>query len=181
MNPIVVVTGNDHKYAEMRAIVGPDLERVSLDIPEIQSLDLREVIKAKAEAAYNFVQKTVVVEDVSIEISALGGLPGPLVKWFIQTLGPAGIARLVLKEQDNRAVVRTALDLYNGSRHQLFTAEVEGSVAAEPRGENGFGFDSIFVPTGQRLTYAEMPDEQKNTISHRAIALGKLKDHLTNS
>jgi len=177
MKEIVIVTSNEHKFAEMQAILDIAFERVALDIPEIQSMNIEEVIRAKAEAAFMETQKLVVVEDVEICIRAWNGLPGPFVKWFNQTLTPAGIARLMRSEDDRSATVRAMIDLYDGENHQIFEGVVKGTIAHEPRGENGFGFDSIFLPIDSDKTYAQMSDEEKNSISHRALALSKLKDY----
>ncbi|HNT30134.1 MAG TPA: non-canonical purine NTP pyrophosphatase [bacterium] len=175
---LYLVTGNEHKYREFCAIVPFPIERLALDLPEIQSLDLEEVVRAKAAAAYTAVGKPVLVEDVSFEITAWHGLPGPFIKWFNQTLTPAGIARLMRSEADRSVAAREIIDLYDGTEHRLFYGEVTGRVAEEPRGESGFGFDTIFIPDGQERTYGEMSAEEKNTISHRAVALSKLKNYL---
>jgi len=177
-SPLYFVTSNPHKHQELQAILGYPVERVDIDVPEIQSLSLEEVVRAKAEAAYRFVNAPVIVEDVSLEIRAWNGLPGPFVKWFNQTIEPAGIARLMRQEQDRYVCAREIVDLYDGSEHRLFDGIAEGAVADEPRGESGFGFDVIFIPKGCTLTYGEMSAKEKNRLSHRAVALKKLEAYL---
>ncbi len=176
MPKLVYVTSNDHKLAEMQAIVGHEIERVDLDIPEIQSMDVRAVVKAKAETAFQFVQAPVVVEDVSFEVRAWNGFPGPLIKWVNQTITPAGIAQLMRQTKDRYVEAIALLDLYDGHEHLLFEGRLAGTIADEARGESGFGFDVVFVPMGETRTFGEMTTEEKNKISHRALALRKLKD-----
>jgi non-canonical purine NTP pyrophosphatase (RdgB/HAM1 family) len=178
MLDFVFVTGNQHKLREVEGILGMKIESIDLDIPEIQSLDLQEIVEAKAEAAYKFVQKTVIVEDVALEIEAWKNLPGPLIKWFIQTVGAAGILRMLATEDKRAATARDAIDLYDGQEHHVFVGEASGQITLSPRGETGFGFDPIFQPDGAEQTYAEMGEEQKNQISHRARAFQKLREWL---
>jgi len=178
ISQLFFVTSNKHKVAETQAILGFPLTYVESEVPEIQSLDLREVVQAKAGAAFSFVGKPVMVEDVSLEIAAWNGLPGPFIKWFNQTLNPAGMARLLRGEKDRTVVAREMVDIYDGSEHRLFEGRVEGTVAESPRGESGFGFDVIFIPAGHRRTYGEMTAEEKNRISHRALALEQVKEWL---
>jgi len=178
LDTLYFVTSNPNKFAETRAIIDYPIERIDIDVPEIQSLHLEEVVRAKAEAAYGFAKAPVIVEDVSLEIAALCGLPGPFVKWFNQTLTPEGIVSLLKMHNDRRVTARELVDLYDGTTHRLFEGVVEGMLADNARGESGFGFDTIFVPSGYDQTYAELSSEEKNRISHRAQAMGKLAAYL---
>ncbi len=178
LTELYFVTSNKHKVVETQAILGFPLTCVEAEVPEIQSMDLMEVVRAKAEAAFSFVGKPVMVEDVSLEISAWNGLPGPFVKWFNLTLNPAGIARLMRGERDRTVIARELVDIFDGIEHHTFEGRVEGTVADAPCGESGFGFDVIFVPAGHRRTFGEMTAEEKNRISHRALALQQVKEWL---
>jgi XTP/dITP diphosphohydrolase len=178
MKKITVVTGNLKKAKEIEALIGAPVESAGLDIKEIQSLDVGEVAREKALAAHRALGGAVVVDDTGMNIAALGGLPGALVVWFLDTIGPEGILRLMRDSEDRRASVSTCIAYCDGPDVQLFEGVIEGTVSTEIRGTNGFGYDAIFIPNGQSRTYAEMTTEEKNTISMRSIALSKLRDFL---
>jgi XTP/dITP diphosphohydrolase len=178
MKKITVVTGNSKKAKEIEALIGAPVESASLDIKEIQSLSVGEVAREKAFAAYRALGVPVVVDDTGMNIAALGGLPGALVFWFLDTIGPEGILHLMRESEDRRASVSTCIAYCEGPDVQLFEGIIEGTVSTEIRGTNGFGYDPIFIPNGQSKTYAEMTSEEKNTISMRSIALSKLRDFL---
>src|SRR5476651_1410565 len=92
-------TGNNNKFAEVAAII-PTLERLDLDLDEIQSLDARAVIEHKLAQAAAIHSGAFIVEDTAVGFSCLGGLPGTLIKWFLGTLGAEGIADLVHRYKD---------------------------------------------------------------------------------
>jgi XTP/dITP diphosphohydrolase len=175
---IVLVSGNKSKAAEVAAILACDIEAIGLDIKEIQSLDVKEVAHAKAVSAFSTLKRPVIVDDTGMEISALNGLPGALVSWFLDALGPSGILRLVKDCADRRAVVRTCIAYADLSGVKVFVGERAGTITLEERGTNGFGYDPIFIPDGETKTYAEMTTDEKNAISMRLDALVKLKHHL---
>src|SRR4051812_29297309 len=91
--PFVLVTGNAGKIAEARLAMGTDLEAVEVDLPEIQSLDYLEVLRAKAAEAWRHVGRPLVVEEAGLDLAALNGFPGPLVKWMLQAVGAEGLSR----------------------------------------------------------------------------------------
>jgi XTP/dITP diphosphohydrolase len=168
----VFVTTNEHKRREAQSILGVELERASPEVPEIQALDVVEVALHKARAAYDALGAPpypIIVEDSGLVIRAWNGLPGALTKWFVSSVGVDGILEMLSGEDRSaRAVCAVAVADASGEV-RLFVGEVEGTVAPEPRGSSGFGWDPIFVPEGGALTYAEMGDE-KNRNSHRARA-----------
>lgn len=167
------VTGNEKKAEEAKAIV-PEIERISLDLPEIQSLDPKEVINAKLDEAHaQMPDKYLAVEDVAYSIAGLNGLPGTLIKWFIETVGPKGIYAMV-KDKDCTTSVTANLGLITPEGEKIFVVgEIKGTTVSSEEGE-GFYFDSIFVADGYKKRYSEMAIEQKNKISHRALAWKKL-------
>lgn len=162
------------KAREVERIM-PNVERISLDLPEIQSLDPQEVLQEKLLEAHKLEPgKTLVVEDVTYSISGLSGLPGTLVKWFITTVGPSGIFDM-LGDKDPETVVCANLGLVKPSGEmQFFVGEIKGKTVAAGSGE-GFHFDSIFMPDGHDKRFSEMTREEKDAISHRAKAWKKLK------
>jgi XTP/dITP diphosphohydrolase len=178
MEKITVVTGNSNKAREIAAITRISVDQVDLDIKEIQSLSVAEVAREKALAAYRALGAPVIVDDTGMSITALGGLPGALVTWFLGAIGAEGILRLMRDSEDRRASVSTCIAYCEGSDVQLFEGVIEGTVSREIRGTSGFGYDPIFIPNGQSKTYAEMTAEEKNVVSMRSIALSKLSQYL---
>jgi XTP/dITP diphosphohydrolase len=172
----VFVTTNEHKRREAQAILGVELEGVVLggrDVPEIQALDVAEVAAEKALRAYGALgapDHPVLVEDSGLVVEAWNGLPGALTKWFISSVGNEGILRMLSgPDRSARAVCAVAVADADG-RVRVFRGEVAGTLAPEPRGAGGFGWDPIFIPGGSELTYAQMGDA-KNEDSHRTRAL----------
>lgn len=174
---LTLVTSNKNKAREVKEILGPDIKIRELNLSEIQSLNLNEVVSAKAKAAYKLVKKPVIVEDISFEIKALNGLPGPFVKFFLQTLGTEGTVKLVGNNPSDTTVT-AAIATYDGQKLKTFKGVVHGSLTKKNKGESGFGFDRIFIPYGYKQTYAQMDSLLKNKISHRAKALIKLQKYL---
>jgi XTP/dITP diphosphohydrolase len=177
---ILFITGNNKKVEEVKAITGLDVSARNLDIAEIQSLEVEEVAKAKALSAFEAVGRPVIVDDTGMSIDSLNGLPGALVAWFLDSLQPAGILRLMANEKNRKASVSTCIAYADETGVFAFTGTISGIVADSPRGENGFGYDPIFIPDGYDKTYAEMTSEEKNEISMRKIALLKLKRFILN-
>ena len=170
MTGFVFVTGNESKAAEARRIVSASLEVESIDLPEIQSLDPYEVVRAKAIEAWRRVQRPVVVEETSLELSALNGFPGPLVKWMLESTGPDGIARCGHALGDPRALARCLVLLYDGEREVVGEGLDPGRLVSPPRGSSGFGWDFVFVPDGCDRTYAELGPGEKDERGHRGRA-----------
>lgn len=111
-----------------------------------------------------------VVEETGLELAALNGFPGPLIKWMLAAVGPEGIARTAIALADVRAVARCALLYFDGNREIVGTGETTGELVLPARGDRGFGWDPVFQPHGRDRTYAEMRPEEKDGISHRARA-----------
>jgi non-canonical purine NTP pyrophosphatase (RdgB/HAM1 family) len=177
-NNITFVTGNPAKAKYLSDYLHIQVDRFSLDLPEIQSLDLEEIVLAKAKTAYEMIEKPVLVEDVSLTFHALGNLPGPLIKWFLKSLGNQGLAELAHKYADHSATAEVAFCLHDKAGSHIFKGQIKGSVSPEPRGEEGFGWDPVFIPEGQEKTWAEMTDDEKHQTSMRRIALEELSDHI---
>ena len=177
----VLVTGNPHKRREAERILGRRLEAVALDLPEIQSLDLEAVLRAKGEEAWRRLGRPLVVEEAGLDLPALGGFPGPLVKWMIAAAGAAGLARTALALGDARATARCALLHRFGPRARdavVAHGEVSGRLVLPPRGDGGFGWDPVFVPDGHERTSAEMGGAEKDAVSHRGRAWRALATRL---
>ena len=170
------VTGNPNKVREAREILGLALEPVQVEgLFEIQTPDLNEVVRHKAQQAHSALQCPVMVEDSGLVFHAWNGLPGALVKWFEETVGCQGMLRMVKDFNDRSATAICCFAVYDGKNMRIARGEVNGTLAEKIRGENGFGWDVIFIPDGHERTYAEMSAQEKNAISHRKRALDKLR------
>lgn len=179
MRSIVLVTGNKGKLTEWQRMFPADikLEVASLDLEEIQSLDLAKITTDKAKRAYAELRCPVIVEDVAFGLEKLGGLPGPFIRYFNDVLGKQAMYILAGKPGEPAIATCTAV-YFDGSVTLVGVGKVHG-VIVEPRGESGFGFDSGFQPDGSNKTYAEMTGEEKDAVSHRSLAIKDLLEKLT--
>ena len=179
LEDLVFVTSNLGKLREAEAVLGHALDHHGLDLPELQSLDLEEIVRGKASMAWQRLERPVLVEDTGLELAGLGGFPGPLVKWLLVSVGPAGICRIAHCFGDVRATARCLVCATDGSTEIVSEGVVEGTIANEPTGSSGFGWDSAFIPNDRDgRTYGEMTEDEKNLISHRRKAFVALREAL---
>ncbi len=179
MNKIIFVTGNSAKVREVQEILNMNLEIASIELDEIQEIDLQKVALHKLNQAFEIVKKPVMVDDVSFSINAWNGFPGPLIKWILKAGDGPGLMIKMLEHEKNRNVVASlVIGFHDGEKPHLFFGEAKGTISREIKGDNGFGWDRVFIPDGYSQTYSEMDSKLKNSISHRAIALEKLSDFL---
>lgn len=171
------ITGNEGKFRETKMLI-PEVEQLNIDLPEIQEVDPKKIIEAKLTEARKTKKETFMVDDASFYLEAIPGLPGPLIKWFMKTIGNDGLFQIAKRFENffAKAMLIVGYLDENGEIH-YFEGEIKGKIV-EPRGENGFSWDAIFQPDGFEKTFAEMSTEEKNAISHRKIALEKLKEYL---
>ncbi|KAK1592246.1 hypothetical protein Q3G72_021797 [Acer saccharum] len=178
--PVTFVTGNAKKLEEVKAILGQSVpfQSLKLDLPELQG-EPEDISKEKARLAALQVNGPVLVEDTCLCFNALKGLPGPYIKWFLQKIGHEGLNNLLMAYEDKSAYALCAFAFSLGpdSEPITFLGKTPGKIVP-PRGPNDFGWDPIFQPDGYEQTYAEMPKEEKNKISHRSKALAMVKSHL---
>ena len=184
-NKIVVATNNAHKLKEIAAIFGQEIELLSLkdiqcfaDIPETADT-LEGNARQKAMYIYENYGMDCFADDTGLEVEALGGAPGVFSARYAGD-GHDSEANMqkLLKElagkENRKAQFRTVICLIRNGKEHLFEGIVKGEIIQEKRGGAGFGYDPIFVPEGYDLTFAELGDDVKNTISHRARAVEKL-------
>jgi len=168
--PYVLVTGNAGKLAEARRLAGAGLGAVEIDLPEIQSLDLQEVLRQKGEEAWRRLHRPLVVEEAGLDLAALGGFPGPLVKWMLEAAGAEVIARVGLALGEPRAVARAALYYRDAGRTLVAEGSTAGTLVLPARGGHGFGWDPVFRPDGCDRTFGELAGPEKDALSHRGKA-----------
>jgi len=182
-------TNNQHKIAEIVNRVGNNLVIVSLkelsvfeELPETQNT-FHANAEQKALYVFKKTGKPCFADDSGLQVQALNGEPGVFSARY------AGSEKSDLKNTDlllsnlegksNRtATFTTVIALAGFGTTKFFDGSIEGTIANHPRGSNGFGYDPVFIPQGYSLTFAEMTLEQKNTISHRALATKKLIEFL---
>lgn len=165
------VTTNSHKVAEARRITGVSIEHVELEMREPQERTCVGVALAKALEAYAKLGRPVIVEDSGLELSALGGFPGPFIKHWEQAGGTMSICTALNGFSDRSATAVCALVAIDGGEHIIAEGRVAGSIARYPRGGSGFGFDPIFIPASIiGMTFGELTGDGKDTCSHRAAA-----------
>ncbi|MCJ1260213.1 nucleoside triphosphate pyrophosphohydrolase ham1 [Lobaria immixta] len=170
------ITGNRNKLAEVQAILGDtiSLKSQSLNLPEIQD-SIEEIALDKCRRAAEIVQASVLVEDTCLCFNALNELPGPYIKWFLEALGHEGLNNLLLAYDDKSAQAVCTFAYSEGPGHEpiIFEGRALGKIVPA-RGPPGFGWDPVFEYKGE--TYAEMEPRKKNGLSHRFLALEKMKD-----
>ena len=190
---IVFATNNKHKLEEIKDILGKDFEIVSLaeigcheDIPET-GLTLEENARQKSTYIVEHYNHDCFADDTGLEVDSLNGEPGVHSARYAEGTdhdSEANMRKLLSKMsnvKDRTARFRTVISLIiNGVEHQ-FEGRVEGRIATEKHGKEGFGYDPIFIPEGYNKSFAELGEEVKNQISHRARAVKKLAEYLSSS
>jgi XTP/dITP diphosphohydrolase len=195
MQQLIVATRNRNKTREIQEILGPGFELRDLTAyPEISEIvesgkSFEENAKLKAIAVSKELPALIIADDSGLEAAALDGAPGIYSARYAgdkatdkenidRLLGELG--RIGAQRDQRRARFRCVLALaHNGQMLETFEGVVEGTIVDQPRGSRGFGYDPIFVPNGFGHTFAELPGELKNRISHRAQAIRALAAKLT--
>lgn len=172
---MIFLTGNKNKVEEAQLILGDSIKITNkkIDLPEIQSTSVEEVIKEKLNAAYKIVKKPVFCEDTGIYIKNMNNFPGALIKFYLDHIGTKGIANF---NGGSSAYAETVIGFHDGKNVNFFKGRINGSIAKKPKGK-GFGWDPIFIPKNYNKTFGELSQEEKNKISMRGKAFKKFKKH----
>lgn len=190
MNKLIFATNNQNKVEEIKSIIGDLFDVVSLKEAGIDieiaepHVTLEENASEKSRTIYTLTGENCFSEDTGFETEALNGEPG------VKSARYAGEGRnfkdniekllLLLNGTENRkARFRTVISLIIDGKERLFTGICEGQISNEPKGEKGFGYDSIFIPAGDNRTFGEMSIEDKNVFSHRKKAIIQLMAFLS--
>jgi XTP/dITP diphosphohydrolase len=176
------VSSNRDKFREVAEILRPfgiqsSWTRRALPEPQADRLEL--VIRSKLDALPRD-GRTYLVEDSGLFLEGLGGFPGVYSAYIYRTIGLAGILRL-LQGRSRSAVFRTLAGVRRGRSSWWVTGATKGTIASKLRGEGGFGYDPIFVPSGERRSFAEMSLAEKNRFSHRGKAIRRAGARLVGS
>ncbi len=196
MQELIFATNNAHKLMEIQALLGNRFKLLSLkDINCSDTITedhdtLEENASQKAYHIYNKYKRNCFADDTGLETEALNGAPGVISARFSgldnqiyssEAIAQANIMKLLsmLTGKANRkARFRTVISLIIDGKEQRFEGIVNGNIINELKGGKGFGYDPIFIPTGYSKTFAEMPLNEKNLISHRALAFDKMNNYL---
>ncbi|KAI9313644.1 inosine triphosphate pyrophosphatase-like protein [Dichotomocladium elegans] len=177
---IVFVTGNKNKLMEVQEILSSTIQVHShkIDLPELQGTP-SDIAKEKCKIAAEKINGPCITEDTCLCFNALKGMPGPYIKWFLESVGPEGLVKMLDGFNDYSGYALCTFAYCKGPGHEpvVFEGKTPGKIVA-PRGPRNFGWDCAFQPDGFDQTYAEMPKDVKNTISHRFRAIEKLKTFL---
>ena len=181
MNVIFFATGNRGKVEHAANILGDEFKVRQVDVetvePSIGSIE--EIAEAKVEQAREKAdipdEGLLIADDSGLFVDSLNGFPGPQTSFFDEKVGKNNLLKLI--EGDNSASFRAAVALDLGNDTKVFTGEASGEVV-EPRGEEGFGYDPLFLPDGNDRTWGE-DSEFKDEHSHRKEALEKLRDYIS--
>ena len=189
MRKLIFATNNAHKLSEVQALLGDAFTLVTLrecgiteDIPETADT-LEGNALQKARYVYEKTGLDCFADDTGLEVDALGGAPGVhSARYATDGHDFAANNRLLLKNlegiTDRTARFRTVIALILDGVEYTFEGRVEGTIATAESGSEGFGYDPLFVPSGEIITFAQMSAEAKNAISHRGRAVAKLVNFL---
>ena len=178
---ITFVTKNKEKKSDIKKMLGNkfDIQFTSdLDLTEIQSLSVEEVVAFKVKQAYEKVGTPIAVSDSGLEIESLKNFPGALVKFVNETIGQEGITKLLENVENRNAHFVAAIGFCDHEKNPIiFVERDKGTISLEPRGD-GWHFDRIFIPKGEKRTWAEIGRERKNIDSAFRRALEKMSQWL---
>ena len=189
MKKLIFATNNAHKLSEVQALLGDAFSLVTLrecgiteDIPETADT-LEGNALQKARYIYEKLGADCFADDTGLEVDALGGAPGVhSARYATDGHDFAANNRLLLKNlegvKERTARFRTVIALILNGQEYLFEGRVEGTIAEAESGSEGFGYDPLFVASGEIITFAQMTAEAKNAISHRGRAVAKLVNFL---
>ncbi|MFK7756764.1 MAG: non-canonical purine NTP diphosphatase [Flavobacteriales bacterium] len=185
MKTLVFCTHNSHKLTEVKSLLSDDYNIKGLiDIGCLDEIpETSDTLEGNAKLKSSYVKVNFNLDcfsdDTGLEVKSLNMEPGVFSARYAgpQRSSEDNVAKLLkeLSTRNNRiARFRTAISLIIGNEHHLFDGIVNGTIATSPRGEGGFGYDSVFIPEGYNTTFAEMTHHEKNEISHRGLAVQKL-------
>jgi len=171
-----LATGNPHKVEEIEealAGTGVSVEQAEVDIHEIQAPDVEDVARRKVLDSYESLD----VDDTGLYVDALGGFPGSQASFFLERCGVDGLLTLMEDKDVRDAYFKTAMAIHEPATDEftVLVGRCDGMIPDEPRGDDGFGYDPVFIPEGHDKTFAE-DTEHKMEVSHRRQVIDALVD-----
>jgi non-canonical purine NTP pyrophosphatase (RdgB/HAM1 family) len=170
---VTFVTGNIKKKEYLEKLLNLKIKNQKVDLDEIQSLDVKEVVKHKVVQAYSILKVPVLVEDTSLEFEELGGLPGPFIRFFVDNVPLEKVCKMI--GENRKAVARCVFGYFDGEKLELIEGSQNGKISEIPKGEKVYGWDKIFIPEGYNITRAEMNEEDDIKTYLRTKPIEKVK------
>ena len=177
---IRVVTHNPGKVREYQSSLGGyglEMEHINREYDEVQTDHLEEVVDKGMKQLHAEGLRDFMIDDSGLFVNAFGGFPGVYSAYVQKTVGNPGVLKLMNGIEDRSATFRCCIGTWIGNERIIVTGVCPGELLHEARGTGGFGYDPIFSPDGKR-SFAEIPTEDKNAISHRGAAVRMLADEL---
>ena len=187
MKKLYFITGNKGKYIEAKekfSELNIEIIQKNLGYPEIQSDSLESVAIYGVEDIQKRFDKPFFLEDAGLFIDSLNGFPGVYSAFVFYKIGCLGILKLMeeLKNNKRKACFKSVMAFKEpNSGIKLFIGESRGTISEKLKGENGFGYDPIFIPENEKRTFGQMETKEKNLFSHRGKSLIKLIDYFKNN
>lgn len=178
---ILFATHNKGKLAEARQILGQkgvEIEHLEIEYDEPRGEDTSEIACKSAEQLFSVVKRPLFLDDSGLFVDALNGFPGPYSAFVYKRIGYEGILNLLKGNVNRKAYFKCSIAYADGKEVKVFDGIVNGTIAESAKGNDGFGYDPVFVPDGFSGTFAEMDDKEKNAISHRGKALAEFAEWL---
>jgi len=180
MKKIYFITGNKGKVIEAKnkfSEIGIEVIQKNFGYPEIQTNSLEEVAIYGVKHIQNHFDKPFILEDAGLFIEQLNGFPGVYSAFVFYSIGCKGVLKLMENSKNRKATFRSVFAYGEQNKKQkIFVGESNGIITQKEKGNNGFGYDPIFIPNSETRTFAEMETGEKNIFSHRGKSLEKLID-----
>ncbi|MEK7099240.1 MAG: non-canonical purine NTP pyrophosphatase [Patescibacteria group bacterium] len=178
MKKLVFVTQNKYKLEDARKLLPEfEIEHVDFDVPEIQSLDPKEIITHKLNIAYEKIGVPCFVMDSSLALDCLNGMPGPFIKWWFEsTVGEEKTCKIATLFGERGIMWTNMLGYFDGRDTHYLEEILHGTLPETPRGTDGYHWDTIFIPQGETETFAEMGFERKQQYAPTKKLLQRLKE-----
>lgn len=177
MNAITFITGNQNKADYLAAFLWYPIDHIRIDVDEIQSTDLHTIVDHKVRQAYDIIKKPVIVEDVSLEFDALGWLPGPFIKFFVDNT-PFDALCAMVADGSRACTARCVFGYFDGSEPVFFEGSLRWELAKEPAWTNWFGWDTIFIPQGYSCTKAWLSPQDNKKVALQIKPFAAVKEFL---
>jgi non-canonical purine NTP pyrophosphatase (RdgB/HAM1 family) len=170
---VTFVTENQHKAEYLSKMFDIAFDHQKLNLEELQTTNLAEIARHKANQAYDILKVPVLIDDVSLGFDALEGLPGPFIKFFTEINdGLEKLCRMLDGLQDRNAVATCVMAYCDETGVEIFQKSLKGTISDHPKGDGGFGWDKIFIPDGYDVTRAELTaeDDENTYVSIKPIS-----------
>jgi len=177
---VTFITGNQNKADYLAQLLGIEIAHQKVNLDEIQSTNLDEIVEHKVRQAYEIIKTPVLVEDVALGFTALHDLPGPFIKFYVeQPDGLEALCRMLDGFDDRSAVARCTYGYFDGTKVTYIHGVMQGHIAKHAAGNNGYGWDKIFIPNGYNgQTRAELGDDEYADSYRVSKAMDELKEFL---